>query len=337
MQARAVVFPRAGEVEFQSVRCPDPGPEDVVVEVTHSWISNGTEGSYLRGERVAGDQAKRSGDPEPFPVVAGYQKIGRVQHVGDRVTQFEAGETVFAASGRVKGMFHSMGGQISPSVSGTDQIWKLPDTPEPLAFAGLVLAQVGYNCGTRPSMVPGDVAYVIGDGMVGLWAAQTLALRGARVVLLGRHAERLALFDIGPHTWRLHARDGGFESQIEELQLPPGQVIVDTVGSVAQLRALQPLLARGGQIVSAGFYGTEDLWSLQELRNQELALHSVSGWTRPRMDETLKLIASGQLRTLPLITHHFPVREAAAAWDLIRTRSEPCLGVILDWTQDGHV
>jgi threonine dehydrogenase-like Zn-dependent dehydrogenase len=57
----------------------------------------------------------------------------------------------------------------------------------------------------------------------------------------------------------------------------------------------------------------------------------VAGWKQPRMDQTLALIASGALQTLPLITHRFAVDDAAKAWDLIKTKREPVLGVILEW------
>jgi threonine dehydrogenase-like Zn-dependent dehydrogenase len=43
------------------------------------------------------------------------------------------------------------------------------------------------------------------------------------------------------------------------------------------------------------------------------------------------LIAEGHLQTLPLITHHFPVDRAADAWRLIESKSEPVMGVVLDW------
>ena len=49
------------------------------------------------------------------------------------------------------------------------------------------------------------------------------------------------------------------------------------------------------------------------------------------MDQTLHLITAGYLQTLPLITHSFPVAEAAKAWALIESKSEPVLGVILEW------
>jgi threonine dehydrogenase-like Zn-dependent dehydrogenase len=59
------------------------------------------------------------------------------------------------------------------------------------------------------------------------------------------------------------------------------------------------------------------------------------------MDDTLNLIAAGHLQTLPLITHHFPVAQAAEAWRLIAAKGDDVLGVILDWCGDaaivGHV
>jgi threonine dehydrogenase-like Zn-dependent dehydrogenase len=53
--------------------------------------------------------------------------------------------------------------------------------------------------------------------------------------------------------------------------------------------------------------------------------------TPDRLTCTLDLVAAGHLQTLPLITHRFPVGEAAAAWQLIESKSEPVLGVVLDW------
>ena len=44
----------------------------------------------------------------------------------------------------------------------------------------------------------GDAAIVLGDGMVGHWAAQTLQFRGARVLLAGKHDERLSKFETRP-------------------------------------------------------------------------------------------------------------------------------------------
>ena len=331
MQANAVVFTAPNMVEYRAVTCPEPGPRDVVVRVTQSWISNGTEGSFLRGERIAGDTPYYPGDPWPFPIVAGYQKIGVAEWVGAEVTDIAVGETVFAALGKIEGMFSPWAGQVSLSVSPREQIWKIPAGVDPLACSGLVLTQVGYNCGVRAPMAIGEGAVVIGDGMVGQWAAQTLAWRGANVVLVGRHAERLQLFGNGPLRGTVNAREQDWLPVVRE-RFPAGvQVAVDTVGSTAMVEQVMGVMKRYGHIISAGFYGTQDQIALQPLRNRELSLDLVSGWSQARMDATLALIAAGHLHTLPLITHHFPVTQAADAWRLIAQKGEAVLGVILDW------
>jgi len=331
MKAHAVVFTAPNTVEYGEVNCPDPGPDDVVVRVTHSWISNGTEGSYLRGERIAGDTPYRAGDPWPFPIVSGYQKIGVVEWIGANISDVRIGETIFAAFGKVDGMFEPRGGQVSPSVSPCDQIWKLPPGVNPLAFSGLVLAQVGYNAGMRGAIKVGEGAVIIGDGLVGQWTAQTLSRRGAHVVMVGKHEERLAKFSNGPLRQTLNAQRCDWVQEIKKI-FPRGvQISVDTVGSVKVSDDLFTVMKRGGHLVSAGFYGVNDRLALQPLRYRELALELVSGWVQERMDQTIAMIAAGNLETLPLITHRFPASRAAEAWQLIESKREPVLGVILDW------
>jgi 2-desacetyl-2-hydroxyethyl bacteriochlorophyllide A dehydrogenase len=247
------------------------------------------------------------------------------------VSDLTVGEVVFAATGQVDGMFRPAGGHISPSVSPRHQIWKLPTAVDALAYAGAVLTQVGYNGGTRAPLEVGQHAVVVGDGLVGHWTAQTLAWRGANVVLVGRHDDRLARFETGPLRHVVNTRSADWIEAIRAL-CPGGlQVAVDTVGSIAVMEGLIPLMRRYGHLVSAGFYGTTDHLALQPLRDRELSVDFISGWSRERIERTLTLIASGALQTLPLITHHFPVSQAAAAWQLINQKDEDALGVILDW------
>ena len=79
MQAHAVVATAPGQIRFQEIQVPDPTSEEVLIRVRHSWISPGTEGSFVRGERIGGDTPRREGDPLPFPHVPGYQKVGVVE------------------------------------------------------------------------------------------------------------------------------------------------------------------------------------------------------------------------------------------------------------------
>ncbi len=331
MQAHAVVAVAAGRVEYQAVTVPEPGPEDVVIRVTHSWISNGTEGSFVRGERIKGDTPRAASDPMPFPHVPGYQKVGVIEWVGSAVSDFSLGETVFATISRVDGMFYGEGGHVSPAVTHRSQLLKLPAGLDPAAASGLVLTQVGYNVGIRPQVGIGDFVIVLGDGMVGHWAAQTLQFRGARVLLAGKHDERLAKFETRPGDRVLNITRENLLDAAKEWATSRVQALADTVGTVPDVEALFPVMRRGSHLVSAGFCGPNGLIDIQRMRDYEMTLHAPAGWAKDRLNATLELLNQGVLKTLPLITHRFPAPQAAAAFDLILSRREPVLGVILDW------
>jgi len=331
MRAEAVVFIGKNKATFQEVEVPEPGPRDVVVQTKYSWISTGTERSYLRGERVDGETPVREGTQPPFPIVPGYQKTGIVQWVGDCVNDIKPGEWVFAATSKINLGSAKMGGHVSLAVTPMESIWKIPKGDDPIAISGLVLVQVGYNCATRPPVQRGDMAAVIGDGLVGQWAAQVLAHRGAKVILVGRHDSRLQRLKVADAI----AINEGKEDPVSKIRDMIGSrgiaVLVDTVGSVQTMESLHPLMRHNGHMVSAGFCGTRGLIDIQMLRKGELTLHCPSGWERERMDRTLELITAGVIDTMSLITHHFPAREAERAWDLILNRREEFLGVILEW------
>lgn len=328
MKARAVVSPRPHVVEWREVEVPSPSSNDVLLRVTHSWISNGTESSMIRGERLAGDTAWCQGDPLPFPFVPGYQKVGVIEWKGDEVRDFEVGDRVFATMSKVEGMFHTAGGHISPAVTTQDQLWKLPTHLTSEEASGLVLTQVGFNTGSRPPLQKGDAAIVLGDGMVGHWTAQTLAYRGAKVLMVGKHDARLRLFSQGT---TLNIRQGNLLADARDFAPQGVQVVADTVGDLAATLALLPLMKRDSHISSAGFYGEGGKLDIQLLRNQEITLHAPAGWTKPRMAQTLSLLAAGALQTRSLITHRFAKEDAVEAYKLIFERCDDVLGVILEW------
>lgn len=332
IEGKAVVAEQAGSVHFRDVRIPQAGDDDVTIRVTHSWISNGTEGSFVRGERIEGDKAWRPSDPIPFPHVPGYQKCGIVEAVGKNVTHCKPGDRVFTTVSHISDMFFPYAGHVSPSISHGSQIWVLPDNVSEVAASSLVLLQVGYNCGIRPTINDGDFAVVFGDGMVGHWAAQTLSQRGARIALVGRHDERLGKYRLKEGDIAINEKK---ESVFEKVQAWAGedrvQAVIDTVGSLPAFEALYPVLRGNSHFVSAGFYGEHDKLALQPLRSFEMTIHTPAGWDHQRMCDSLQWLSEGKLETEHLITHRFPVARADEAFDLILSRRGPVLGVILDW------
>jgi len=329
VQGYAVVFADRMTAAYRPVDLPEPGPDDVVIDVDVSWISNGTESSYFRGERIAGDTPYEEGMPWPFPIVAGYQKTGTVVSVGSQVTTVRPGDRVFATVSRIAGMFEPLGGHVNPAVTPSGEVWKLPEGRPSEDYAGLVLTQVGYNCGMRAPVLPGDRAVVIGDGLVANWTAQTLLHRGAKVMALGRHDERLAAFPAD--AVRCNTREREAAAAVRAFAPQGVSAVVDTVGDNDAMYRLLPQMKRDSHLVSAGFYGSRGLIDIQRLRDMEITLHAPSGWTRERMDATLQGVSGGWLKTGSLATHRFPAERAADAWRLITDKTEPFLGILLDW------
>lgn len=331
MKTTAVVFEAPNQVGVREVDIPDPAADEIVVDTITSWISPGTELSLLRGDRVSGDVSAGPGTPYSFPRVAGYQKIGRISAVGDRVQGLRVGQCVFATMGRVQGMFDEWGGQLGRSVCSPDHVYPLPDGVDPEPFSGAVLTQVGYNAGSRGTIERDALAVVVGDGLVGLWTAQTLQLRGARVCLVGRHEDRLARFKPkqGDRTIKLD-RSQPVESLRDHLT-EPISILVETIGSLRMFELLVDRMQRDGHLVCTGFYGLDDAIHIPIIRRKELTLHTPAGWTRPRLEKTISLLADHQLDAASLITHRLPITAAPEAYQMLTRREDNALGVLLQW------
>jgi 2-desacetyl-2-hydroxyethyl bacteriochlorophyllide A dehydrogenase len=331
MRGHAVVFEDRLKVVYREVEIPEPSEDDVVVDVQFSWISTGTESSFLKGQRIQGEITRKDDDPWPFPSVMGYQKTGVIRQVGSRVAHLKPGDRVFVATSKISNMFFPVGGHVSPAVAEAQRVWKLPVHAADADYSGMVLTQVGYNCGTRAPADSSSRAVVIGDGLVGNWAAQTLKHRGAEVLVLGRHDERLNYLPVG--IGAVNVNTASITDRIQADWSGKVNIVVDSVGDMNTVERLWPFMVRDSHLVSAGFLGTSGMIDIQRMRLKEMTLHTPSGWGRLRMNRTLEGIHEGWLQTGSLITHRFPVEQAAEAWRTILDNKFTTMGVILEWQE----
>ena len=102
------------------------------------------------------------------------------------------------------------------------------------------------------------------------------------------------------------------------------------VGDPSLLDALIGRLAKGGEVVLAGFYATPLSFAFPPAFMREARLRVAAEWTRADLEATAALIATGALSLDGLVTHSAP---AAQAEDAYRTAFEDpaCLKMILDW------
>ena len=183
---KAIVFPRPNEVALQTFAMPDCGPDEVVCESIYSFVSPGTELRILAGSRESAGK---------FPLIPGYSWVGRVIEVGSNLRGWSEGDLV---SGRnpipVPGAGFMWGGQASHhrcEVTGYDSVLKLPPGADPWNYVPTEVAAISWRGASIAFARSGETAVVIGQGLVGAFAARWLMLMGARVIAVDTVASRL--------------------------------------------------------------------------------------------------------------------------------------------------
>ncbi|PWH05269.1 glutathione-dependent formaldehyde dehydrogenase [Brachybacterium endophyticum] len=221
--------------------------------------------------------------------------------------------------------------------------------------------------GVRYADIPrgGSVA-VLGLGPVGQFAARIAAREGARVFGVDPVPERRALAE----RWGIEAFPQGEEAHQQILDATEGRgpdAVIDAVGmeahgspvaAVAQkvvgrlpdklgrplmeragidrLSALHEAIAlvrRGGTISLSGVYGgTASPMPLLTMFDKQIQLRmgqcNVRSWTEdllPLVEDT-----SDPLGTGDLVTHHLPLEEGPAAYEMFRSKNDNCIKVVLE-------
>jgi 2-desacetyl-2-hydroxyethyl bacteriochlorophyllide A dehydrogenase len=259
---------------------------------------------------------------------------GKIIALADDVEGLKLGERVVATRSVLGGKTVAMwGAHIAAANSSASEVYRLPEGIPDVDAAAVVVAQVGYNAASRVSLMAGDCVVVLGDGIVGQLAAQAARCRGARVVLVGHREDRMTL--AAAHSADLVV-NGHMDDVLEPIRAWVGAetvaAVIDAVQSeAAEWRYLDLLEPGSGQIVYSGFRPGKVWADMGLLQQRELTVHFVSGWTRRRIEETLRLLAAGRLRVGPLVTHHVPAEAAPEMYELIARKSALCLAIALDW------
>ena len=155
---------------------------------------------------------------------------------------------------------------------------------------------------------------VLGDGPIGLLAAQLLARRNASVRLLGRHPERFSLCE----RWGIRHRH-----ESEAGRRADQTIVLDCTGSPAGLGLAARLVRPRGTVVIKGpptGFTRDGVWpaDLMTLIDREVALLPCSS---TNIREGLDAIASGSVDLDPLLGRRLRLDQAPDAIALVRQRS----------------
>jgi 2-desacetyl-2-hydroxyethyl bacteriochlorophyllide A dehydrogenase len=325
LKAHAVIFPAAEQVALDEILLPDPGPEDVVVETEFSGISNGTEGWILMA-RYTGTR---------FPLVTGYQKVGVISHAGAGVKGYKVGERVFLRATRVaqdiNGMWY---GHTSRSVSDYRALIPVPAQADPAEASLLVMVAVGFHGACElVDVQAGDLAVVIGQGLIGQFAAQACKNHGCTVVTVEPLPERRRLSaELGAD----HAVDPTAQDPwevISAIKAAGADAIVDTSAVASVINQSFTWLRQAGKYCFQAYYPDTTALDMLWPHIRELVMYNPTNVTEDGMKLMMMWMACGMAKVRPLISHLRPWTDAPELFMMMIRRPQDCLGMVLDWTE----
>ena len=178
---------------------------------------------------------------------------------------------------------------------------------EPLAAALEIQQQVILNSDDR--------LLVVGDGKLGQLVAQTLALTGCELLVIGRHPEKLSFLKArGIQTGLVDAvKERSFDIVVECTGNPEGFAI-----------ARQALRPRGTLVLKSTYAGNLSLDASSLVVDEITLIGSRCGPFPP----ALELLATAQVDVEPLIHAHYPLSQGLSAFEAAQVRG--VLKVLLD-------
>jgi threonine dehydrogenase-like Zn-dependent dehydrogenase len=166
----------------------------------------------------------------------------------------------------------------------------------------------------RASVRAGENAAVVGVGTLGLLALQVLRARGARVLCVGRSGRRFALArELGAEAEHTLS-DGPLERAGQGFSGREGvDCVIETAGTPEAVNHALELVRPGGRVVLTGLPHAPTPVGFFSVVRREVTITG-SMIYQDEFAEAMRLVAAGQVRTAPLITHRFALEEISRAF-----------------------
>ena len=307
---RAVVFEQPEALTLRQLELAPPDPGQALVEVEWTGISTGTEKLLWSGQMPAFPGMG-------YPLVPGYETVGRVAACGAN-GRFAVGDRVFVSGahcfGEIRGLF---GGAASHVVVDEAKLIRVSDRLREEGIL-LALAATAHHAleSVYSSLLP-DL--IIGHGVLGRLLARLGKALGGR----------------SPTVWetnpsRMSGSTGYHVVNPQDDNRNDYRCIVDASGDPGVLDTAMQRLAKGGEIVLAGFYAEPLSFAFPPAFMREARIRVAAEWSECDLVSVTSLVESGALPLEDLISHRSPATAAADAYPT--AFSDPdCLKMVLDW------
>ncbi len=324
-QTRTALLERPRHFELVDRPMPQAGPGDVIVRVAATAVCH-TDLGIFTGDHPG----------VKYPVVMGHEATGTVESLGDEVSGLKPGQPVIInpiiscghCDSCKRGLEHlcrnaglfgrEVDGSMSEYVRLASRYAHPLPVELPLADATLIetLATVRH-AQDRLGVVAGESVVVLGQGTTGLLHTRLAVLAGANpVIAISRSRWKLEMAEqMGAH----HVLDTGAERAVEEVLRLTGDggadVVIDTAGGAATLKAGMDMLRPGGRLSPyAVSHECCAEFTTFPLYYKEMSIIGSRALTHADMQPSIDLVASGRIDVSHFVSATYPLDEAPEAF-----------------------
>jgi 2-desacetyl-2-hydroxyethyl bacteriochlorophyllide A dehydrogenase len=341
MKRKALYFDAPKRVSVKEEALARPGPDQVLIQTLISAISAGTEMLFYRGEvpkDIPVDETIPSLAKQlEYPLKYGYAAVGKVIDVGKDVSDDWRGRLVFA--------FHP---HESHFLKSPKELIRIPESlsPDDLVFLPNMETAVSLLMDGHPLI--GEQVVVFGQGVVGLLTTALLSwIPLTRLITLDRYPKRRERsIALGAHI-SLDPTESEMQKKLLEALWAGGgyegaDLAYELSGNVQALDQAVAVAGFNGRVVIGSWYGKKqaelDLGGRFHRSQITMIASQVSTiaprfrgrWTKiRRLQVALRMIE--RVKPASLITHRFPLDQAAEAYQLIDKNPEETMQVVLTY------
>ncbi|MCC7368032.1 MAG: zinc-binding dehydrogenase [Chloroflexi bacterium] len=316
---KAAIYYGPRDIRVEDIPRPTPGPNEVLVAVKACGICGSDLHTYRYGifEDLGVELSGRDGR------VMGHEFAGEVAELGPGVTSLKVGD-------RIGGIGRGAYSEYAIVEVGARSVHPLPDAvsfEEAATFEPFATSLHGVGLA---ALQPGETVVVLGAGIIGLGAVQAIraTTTGVRVIAVDGAAPRLAMarqmgaddvvdFTHGNPVDQVLALVG--EQEIPRLGYPGGNVdaVIDCAGAVnSSQQGLQMLKQENGRLVLVALFEHDGPLDRNMIVRKHVRLLGSWAWTTEDIQHAAALVRSGKVDRRPLVSHTFPLDQAAEAFVL---------------------
>lgn len=334
MKAQALITHQGPNFVYEDVILPDPSPKNILVQALYSGISIGTEFAYIT----------RKLDNGPYPLCTGYQGIGVVKHVGDKIQGFKVDDRVYYRRNQEIQLANGQNVSVCSGVhcsyailepDPTHGIALLPEGIDEETASLFVMPAVGLNGVDMANPRMGDSVAIYGCGLIGLGVVAACSHRGCIVFAIDIQNDRLKVAQNLGADHILNSTTGDVSESLKKIAPEGADVVFESTGIPTCIDPAMQLCKRHGKFVFQGNYGKTPISTnfLLPHGKRITAFYPCDDGFVPCRKAVLKNIATGVLPWKLTITHRANSHDAPDLYKAIhRGEAKNVIGAVINWT-----